>query len=96
MNPALLFTAGGPLLGVCGWFSQIMWLFWIGVAVCVLTLLLNMASGVMKLPVLPVLFMAIAAALLTPWYVGLGVGLIAWTALESVGELIGLRREGRL
>ena len=96
MNPALLVTVAGPLLGAGGWFTQTIWLFWIGVAVCVITLFLNMASGVMKLPVLPVLFMAIAAALLSPWYVGLGVGLIAWTALESVGEIVGLRKEGRL
>jgi len=96
MNPALLVTVAGPLLGAGGWFSQTTWLFWVGVAICVVTLFLNMASGVMKLPVLPVLFMAIAAGLLSPWHVGLGVGLIAWTALEAVGEVIGLRKEGRL
>jgi len=96
MNPALIVTVAGPILGASGWFTQTMWLFWIGVVVCVITLFLNVASGVMKLPVLPVLFMAVAAILLSPWYVGLGVGLIAWTALESVGEIVGLRKEGRL
>lgn len=96
MNPALIITAGGPLLGTIGWFSQTMWLFWVGVAICIITLFLNMASRVMKLPVLPVLFMAIAAGLLSPWYAGLGAGLIAWTALEAVGEIVGLRKEGRL
>ncbi len=34
MNVALLVTVAGPILGAGGWFSQIMWLFWIGVAVC--------------------------------------------------------------
>ena len=34
MNPALLVTVAGPLLGAVGWFTQTMWLFWIGVAVC--------------------------------------------------------------
>ncbi|NNM66325.1 MAG: hypothetical protein HKL99_17285 [Burkholderiales bacterium] len=96
MNPALLVTVAGPFLGAGGWFSQTMWLFWVGVAICVVTLFLNMASGVMRLPVLPVLFMAIAAWLLNPWYLGLGAGLIAWTALEAVGEVIGLRKERRL
>lgn len=96
MNLALLVTVAGPLLGAGGWFTQTIWHFWVGVAVCIIVLFLNMASGVMKLPVLPILFMAIAAALLSPWYVGLGVGLLAWTTLESVGEIIGLRKEGRL
>lgn len=96
MNPVLLFTALGPILGVVGWFLPLSWLFWVGVALCVITLFLNMASGVMKLPVLPVLFMAVAATFLSPWYVGLGAGLLIWTALESIGEVIGLKREGRL
>ena len=96
MNFSLLITISGPLLGAVGWFTQTMWLFWIGVAICLITLFLNMASGVMKLPVLPVLFMSVAAGFLSPWYVGLGVGLLAWTTLEFVGEVVGLRKEGRL
>lgn len=96
MNSVLIFTALGPILGAVGWFLSLGWLFWVGVAFCVITLFLNMVSGVMKLPVLPVLFMAIAAAFLSPWYVGLGAGLLIWTALESIGEVIGLKREGRL
>lgn len=96
MNPVLLVTVSGPLLGAAGWFLSISWLFWLGVALCAITLFLNMASGVMKLPVLPVLFMAVAAVVLNPWYVGIGAGLLGWTALESIGEVIGLKREGRL
>jgi hypothetical protein len=95
MNVALLVTLAGPILGFSGWFLHINWLFWGGVAICALTLFLNLASGVMKLPVLPVLFMAIAAVFTSPWYLGLGAGLVAWTALEAVGEVIGLRREGQ-
>lgn len=89
-------TAAGPLLGATGWFFSLGWLFWIGVALCAVTLFLNMASGVMKLPILPIAFMAGAAAFFSPWYLGLGVGLVVWTALESAGEIVGLRREGRL
>lgn len=96
MNPVLLVTVSGPLLGAAGWFLSISWLFWLGVALCAITLFLNMASGVMKLPVLPVLFMAVASVVLNPWYVGIGAGLLVWTALESIGEVIGLKREGRL
>ena len=96
MKLVLLITLAGPILGAAGWFSQIMWLFWVGVAVCTITLFLNLASGVMRLPVLPVLFMLVAAVFVSPWYLGVGAGLVAWTALEAVGEIIGLRKEGRL
>jgi hypothetical protein len=92
MNPVFLLTAAGHILGCIGWFADIEWLFWVGVALCALTLFLNLASGVMKLPVLPALFMIVAAFLLGPWYVGLGVGLLAWTAVEAGGEVIGMRR----
>jgi|GEM_PF-3498916 len=96
MNPALIVTVAGPILGASGWFTQTMWLFWLGVVACVITLFFNvLASGVMKLPVLPVLFMAASAILLSPWYVGLGAGLIAWTALEFVGDIVGLCKVGR-
>lgn len=96
MNPVLLFTALGPLVGAAGWFLSISWLFWVGVVLCAITLFLNIASGVMKFPLLPVAFMAGAAALFSPWYVGIGIGLVTWTALESAGEIIGLKKEGRL
>lgn len=96
MNLTLLITVAGPIIGASGWFSETMWLFWVGVVICAITLLLNIASGVMKLPILPVLFMLIVAAILSPWYVGLGAGLVIWTTLESIGEIIGLKKEGRL
>jgi apolipoprotein N-acyltransferase len=96
MNPALVITVLGPVLGGAGWFSELSWLFWIGVAICAITMVLNIASGVMKLPVLPVLFMGVAAFLQSPWYVGAGFGLLIWTAIEAVGEIIGLKKEGKL
>ena len=96
MHPVHLFTASGPLLGAAGWFLPLSWLFWVGVAICAITLFLNVESGVMNSPVLPVLFMWVAAAFFGPWYVGLGVGLLIWTALWFAGEIYGLRKEGRL
>lgn len=96
MNPVLFFTALGPLLGAAGWLLSLSWLFWTGVVLCAINLFLNIASGVMKLPVSPVLFMAVSAAFLSPWFVGFGAGLLVWTALESVGEVVGLKREDRL
>jgi len=93
MNFVLLVTALGPLLGATGWFLHMSFLFWLGVAVCALTLFLNMASGAMKLPVLPVAFMVFFAGVVSPWWLGVGAGLVAWTALETIGEsLARLRR----
>ena len=96
MNPALIITVLGPVLGGAGWFFDLSWLFWIGVAICAITMFINIASRVMKLPILPVLFMGVATALQNPWYEGAGLGLLIWTALEAVGEIIGLKKECRL
>ena len=95
MNVAFLVTLAGPLLGASGWLVQSTWLLWVGVFICTITLLLNLASGVMKLPILPAAFMAVSAVLVSPWYVGVGVGLIAWTALEAIGEIAGLLKRVR-
>lgn len=87
MNFPLLFTVLGPAIGIIGWALQFNWLFWLGTAICILNLFLNMASGLMKLPVLPALFMMVAAFFVKPWHIGIGAGLLVWTALESMGEL---------
>lgn len=93
MNPVLLITALGPFTGGAGWFFEIPWLFWAGVVICAITMLLNIASGVMKLPILPVLFMVIAALIQDLWYVGAGIGLLVWTTFEVVGDVIGAKME---
>lgn len=95
MNFPLLFTLAGPAVGAYGWFSSVEWAFWAGVALCVVNLALNMASGVMRLPILPMLFMAGGVGAVHPWYSGLGVGLIAWTALEAAGAVVGRLRARR-
>ena len=96
MNLPLLVTIAGPLLGAIGRYTDVTPLFWIGTGLCVLALGLNMMSGAIKLPILPALLMVVVAAVVHPWYVGAAVGLLAWTALEAIGELIGRRKEGRV
>ena len=87
MNIPFLITVTGPIVGIFGWGLHWPWLFWLGAAVCALNLILNMASGVMKLPILPLLFMAVAVAQVSPWWQGVGAGLVAWTGLEALGEV---------
>ena len=96
MNIPFLVTLLGPALGVAGWFTGTPWLFWTGVAICIVNLMMNLTSGVMKLPILPALFMAIAAVLSSPWWHGLGTGIVVWTGLEAAGELYArVRHAGR-
>ena len=87
MNQFTLFTLSGPLVVVIGWFLSVHWLLWLGVVLATINLIMNLASGAMKLPILPAVFMLVAAVLLSPWYLGVGVGLLVWTVLEGAGEL---------
>lgn len=89
LNPAFLLTLAGPLIGGIGWFIEYHWLFWVGVGLSALTLFLNLASGVLKLPILPTVFIAVGGFGLSPWYVGAGAGLLLWTAFEPIGEVFG-------
>src|SRR5258708_7157635 len=83
-----IFTVSGPLLGAAGHFFDLRILFWFGVALSVVNLLMNVASRVMTFPILPLLFTIVGASFLAPWYVGAGVGLLAWTAIEAAGEVL--------
>lgn len=87
-----LFTALGPMLGFAGLLTSLDWIFWVGTALCAITLWFNLASGAMKFPVLPIVFMVVAVGFSVQWYVGIAEGLIFWTALESAGEISGFIR----
>ena len=87
-----LFTLGGPALALAGYLSDFQILFWLGVIIASLNLGLNVASGVMPLPVLPAALIFAGAAILSPWHFGASVGLLVWTTLEGAGELIPRRR----
>lgn len=96
MNPVIAVTALGPLLGATSWLFGLTWVFWIGVVVCALTLAMDMQSGAMKLPVLPVALMAIASGIWSPWWFGAAIGLMAWTTFDAVGMMVNrLRLAGR-
>jgi len=89
VNPAFILTVAGPMLGGFGWWFELQWLYWLGVLVSSVTLFLNLASGLLKSPVIPVILMIGGAFLMDPWYLGAGAGLLIWTGLEALGEIIG-------
>lgn len=89
MNPAFILTVTGPMLGGLGWWFELQWLYWLGVLVSSITLFLNLASGVLKAPIIPAILMIGGAFLMEPWYLGAGAGLLIWTGLEAIGEIIG-------
>ena len=92
-------TASGPIVGVLGLYFGSPIMFWIGVVISLFNLFMNLASGAMSRPILPVLFVAAGGVLTAaialvgnaigpPWYYGWGLGLLTWTALEAAGELL--------
>jgi uncharacterized membrane protein len=81
-----LLTVAGPVVGGLGFYLGLPILLWIGVAVAGLNLFMNLASGAMNFPLLPGACVIVGGVLLSPWYEGAGVGLLAWTALEAAGE----------
>lgn len=89
MNPVFLITLSGPILGTGGYLLELSWLFWIGIALCLINLFMNLASGVMKFPVLPTAAVVVGVAVVSPWYLGAGYGLLVWTAIEAGGEIVG-------
>lgn len=88
----IAFTASGPLIGWVGLTIDLPAMFWIGIAVCAVNLFMNLASGVMKLPVLPGVLIVGGMLLWKPWLVGAALGLLLWTTVESFGELVSMLR----
>ena len=89
------FTASGPIIGGVGYFLSLPILFWIGGVLAAIVLFMNLASGAMSFPILPLLFVIVGGVFLTPWYVGAGVGLLAWTAIEAAGEVYARLRNSK-
>jgi hypothetical protein len=82
------FTAAGPIIGGLGYFAEMPILFWIGVVLAAANLVMNLVSGAMNFPLLPIIFVVGGSLTIGPWYAGAGVGLLVWTALEAAGELL--------
>lgn len=91
----LLFSAvsvGGPVLGGLGYGLGVPAMLWAGVALAAVNLLMNVWSGVMRLPLLPGLAMVIGGFVAAPWWYGAALGLLVYTALEAGAELAMARR----
>ena len=89
MNKFIIINGLGPIIGVVGILVEIQWLFWMGVAVCILVLWLDGISGAMKFPIIPGALMIVGAIVLDPWYFGAGVGLMLWTATDTISMIVG-------
>ncbi len=86
-------TAAGPILGWLGWSIHADWLYVVGVAICALTLFLDVASGALKTPILPVVFMIVGIQWHDGgWIAGAMRGLLTWTTFEAIGYMFAGRR----
>lgn len=80
----------GAASGLIGYFAGFDPLFWLGVVLSAINFIMDLASGLLKPPaLLPLGAMAVGLAVAHPWFVGLGIGLVGWTALEVLGEVFG-------
>ena len=92
MGVTFAITAAGPIIGGVGFYFALPIVFWAGVVIAAVNLVLNLASGVMRLPILPAACVLVGALLLPPWYAGGGIGLLAWTAVEAASEILPFKR----
>ena len=86
MDLVLILPLVGVLIGVAGFFLSA-WLFWLGVVICSVSIFLDIVSGSIKLPILPAIAVLAGVLFFSPWYVGIGVGLIIYAAVEVAGIL---------
>ncbi|MDC0662872.1 hypothetical protein [Marinobacter sp. SS21] len=89
MNYTTVVALSGPLLSGLGYWSGYEWLFWVGVGLSAVNLALNLLTGAMKLPILPLISILIGSVAFPPWYFGAGIGLLVWTLIEGLGDLFG-------
>ena len=73
---ATAFTLSGPVIGATAIYLNLPPLFWFGVALATLNLFLNLAFGIMKLPIFPTLFVIAGSIAWSPWYMGAAFGLL--------------------
>lgn len=85
-------VVGGPLCAWLGWNEGSFGLFWFGAFICAVNLWLDSASGVMKAPLLPAIFIIVGAINARSWYIGAAYGLAAWTVVDAAGMVLGLVR----
>jgi hypothetical protein len=83
-----ILTLSGPVIGGAGFYFDQPVAFWFGVALAGVNLFMNLASGAIKLPLLPAACAIVGTLVLAPWYWGAGAGLLVWTALEGAGEFL--------
>ena len=88
MNPFTAFTLFGPIIALLGFYVGVDVMFWVGVVVCAVNLFMNLASGAMRFPFLPLVFAWLATFFWSPWTLGVAMGLVLWTLFEGVLEIV--------
>ena len=83
-----LITASGPNLAFMVLAVESTVLFWIGVAIALLNLFMDLAGETMKLPILPGIGIVIGIVFFGPWWTGAAIGLLGYTAVEAAGMVI--------
>ena len=83
----------GPVLGGLGLWLGSEILFWIGVGMAGVNLFMNLSSGVAS--AFSSVFMLIGAFVSSPWYMGVAYGLLVWTAMEGVFDVLTFRRQSQ-
>ena len=89
----LIFLFIGPILVLIGCLGSYGFIFWLGSVICAFILFMNVASGILKFPIIPIIIIMFCLPFFKQWYVGVAVGLALWTAFEAVGQVyVRLRR----
>jgi len=72
----------GAVVGTLGYVLDVAWMFWLGAAIAAFNELMNVWSGAYLLPYAALVTVTAGVLFLSPWTIGVGVGLIAAAAVD--------------
>lgn len=83
-----LIAALGPIIGAGGLYLHLPIAFWSGVGIAALSLVMTTVSGAIKFPWIEFGLALVCASILTPWWFGVAIGLLAGTAVQAAGMVL--------
>lgn len=92
MRPPLALILLGPVAGIAvliAWFAGIPWLFWGGVAVLMIDIVIGILTGAKpQIPAIQLIAGAIALSTLgQAWFISIPIGVAVGSILEGMGRL---------